>query len=450
MRDLLPEEAAAFDALQAVIGTRALRYGYPRIVTPIVEDRGVFTKSVGETSDIVGYEMYEVSLHNQGGLVLRPEGTAAVARAFLEHGLHRAPRPVRFSYYEPMFRGQRPQLLRYRQFWQWGLECFGPEEPLADVEIIDFTARLFAEVGLQKYELELNTVGDAKCRPKIMEALASYFAQNRDALSDQSKERLDRNPMRILDSKDPKDRALVAAAPPMHDLLCAEDREHFDQVVAGLERLGHPYKVSQSLVRGFDYYTRTVMEFILTDPEFTKAGDIAVAAGGRYNNLVEMLGGPPIQGVGIAGGVDVLYEALKKEGVRMGHETDADVYVLSAEKGDGADRLQIADPLRQAGFNVAIDYSDRPLDKQLESAVKHGAKVAVIRGTPEARGGNVIVRDLLKKEQRVTRLAAVVTEVGRHVPKHTTPPLFEGPPTNPDEHEPGAAGEAPYLKDDRD
>jgi histidyl-tRNA synthetase len=132
----------------------------------------------------------------------------------------------------------------------------------------------------------------------------------------------------------------------------------------------------------------------------------------------------------------------------MGYDTTPDVYVLSAEKGDGADRLQIADPLRQAGFNVAIDYSDRPLDKQLESAVKHGAKVAVIRGTPEARGGNVIVRDLLKKEQRVTRLAAVVTEVGRHVPKHQTPPLYEGP-ANPDEHEPGAAGEAPYLKDDR-
>jgi len=192
MRDLLPEEAAAFDALQAVIEARALRYGYPRIVTPIVEDRGVFTKSVGETSDIVGYEMYDVSLHGQGSLVLRPEGTAAVTRAFLEHGLQKAPRPVRFFYYEPMFRGQRPQLLRYRQFWQWGLECFGPEEPLADVEIIDFTARLFAEVGLVSYELELNTVGDAKCQPKVREALATYFAKNRDALSDQSKERLDR------------------------------------------------------------------------------------------------------------------------------------------------------------------------------------------------------------------------------------------------------------------
>jgi histidyl-tRNA synthetase len=427
MRDLLPEEAAAFDALQAVIGARALRYGYPRIVTPIVEDRGVFTKSVGETSDIVGYEMYDVSLHGQGGLVLRPEGTAAVTRAFLEHGLHRAPRPVRFFYYEPMFRGQRPQLLRYRQFWQWGLECFGPEEPAADIEIIDFTARLFAEVGLQNYQLEVNTIGDAKCQPKVKEALASYFAKNRDALSDESKERLERNPMRILDSKDPKDRALIAAAPQMHELLCAEDREHFEQVIAGLERLGHRYTVSQNLVRGLDYYTRTVMECHLTDPEFTKGGDIAVAAGGRYNDLVQTLGGPAVQGVGIAGGVDVLYAALKKEGVRMGRETSADVYVLSAEKGDGADRLQIADPLRQAGFTVAIDYSDRPLDKQLESAVKHGAKVAVIRGTPEARGGNVIVRDLQKKEQRVTRLAAVVTEVGRHVPKHTTPPLFDGP-----------------------
>src|SRR2546425_7213120 len=348
-----------------------------------------------------------------------------------------------------MFRGQRPQLLRYRQFWQWGLECFGPEEPLADVEIIDFTARLFAEVGLRNYVLEINTVGDAKCQPKMRGALASYFAKNRFVLSDESKERLERNPMRILDSKDPKDLALVAAAPPMHELLCAEDREHFDQVVAGVERLGHPYRLSQSLVRGFDYYTRTVMEFILADPEFTKAGDIAVAAGGRYNDLVQTLGGPPVQGVGIAGGVDVLYEALKREGVRMGRETAADVYVLSAENGDGADRLQVADPLRQAGFTVAIDYSDRSLDKQLESAVKHGAKVAVIRGTPEARGGNVVVRDLVAKTQRVTRLAAVVTEVGRHVPKYATPPLYTGP-SNPDDHEPGAAGEGPNLPDDRD
>src|SRR5437899_7806233 len=162
MRDLLPEEAAAFDALEAVIEARALRYGYPRIVTPIVEDRGVFAKSVGEASDIVGYEMYDVSLHGQGGLVLRPEGTAAVTRAFLEHGLHRTPRPVRFFYYEPMFRGQRPQLLRYRQFSQWALECFGPEEALAGIEFIGFTARLFSPLGLRQSALQVNKRGATK------------------------------------------------------------------------------------------------------------------------------------------------------------------------------------------------------------------------------------------------------------------------------------------------
>src|SRR5437762_11214954 len=169
MRDLLPEDAAAFDALQAVIEARALRYGYPRIVTPVVEDRGVFTKGVGAATDIVAGEMYDVSLHGQGGLALRPEGTAAVTRAFLEHGLHRVPRPVRFFYSEPMFRGQRPQLLRYRQFHQWGLECFGAEEPSADVEIVEFTTSLFAELGLTTVDLEVNTVGGRERRPQVIE-----------------------------------------------------------------------------------------------------------------------------------------------------------------------------------------------------------------------------------------------------------------------------------------
>jgi histidyl-tRNA synthetase len=449
MRDLLPDEAAAFDALQAVTQARALSYGYPRIVTPIVEEREVFLKSVGESSDIVGKEMYDVTYQGQGKLALRPEGTAAVTRALLEHGLHKAPRPVRFFYWEPMFRGQRPQLLRYRQFWQWGLECFGVEEPGADAEIIDFTARLFAEVGLTHYDLEINTLGDARCQSKVKDALTAHFAKNRDALSEDSRRRLDTNPLRILDSKDPRDRELVASAPAFRELLCAEDREHFERVTSALDRLGHRYRVVETMVRGLDYYTRTVFEFVLADPEFKKGGDIAVAAGGRYDGLVETMGGPSMPGVGIAGGVDVLYGALKQEGARVGRETTADVYVLSAETGDGADRLQIADPLRAAGFTVAVDYSDRPLDKQLESAVKHGAKVAVIRGTPEQRGGNLIVRDLITKTQRVTRGGAVVTEVGRHVPRHEPPPLYTGP-ANLDELESGAAGEAPFLRDDRD
>src|SRR6266508_4078279 len=359
-RDLLPEEAAAMDTLQAVVQARALRYGYPRISTPIIENRDVFVKGVGEGSDIVGYEMYEVGQRGEGGLTLRPEGTAAVTRALLENGLHKSPQPVRLFYWEPMFRGQRPQLLRFRQFWQWGLECFGAPEAAADVEIIDFA------------------------------------------------------------------------------------NGHFAEVQEGLTRLGIAYKIVDTLVRGLDYYTRTVSEFILTDPEYRKSGDIAVAAGGRYDGLVRRMGGPEMPGTGIAGGVDVLYYALKQQGVKAAEEPEADVYVVSAQPDDVTGRTELANPLREKGFRVAVDYSARPLEKQLESAIKHGAQVAVIRGTPEARGGHVIVRDLVRKEQRVTKLAAVVVEVGRHVPKYERPTLWK-PPTNPDEMEPGAAGEAPFL-----
>ncbi|MDP9264712.1 MAG: histidine--tRNA ligase [Chloroflexota bacterium] len=441
MRDLLPPEMATFDALSAVVQARALRYGYPRISTPVVEDREVFLRSAGQTSDVAGKEMYDVQLHGQGGLALRPEGTAPVTRAYLQHGLYRAPHPVRLYYCEPMFRGQRPQALRYRQFWQWGLENYGVVEAAADVEIIEFTSALFNEVGLADVELKVNTVGDEECQPRIKDALVAYFSRFRDELDDDCRTRLETSPLRIFDCKNPRDREIAAGAPKVRDLVCDADREHFAEVTDGLDRLGVRNQVDETLVRGLDYYTRTVCEFHLTDPEFRKADDIAVAAGGRYDGLVRTMGGPATPGVGIAGGVEVLMAALKQQGVAARGPVDADVYVVSADPGDGADRIQLATPLREAGFSVAVDYSKRQLDKQLESAVKHGAKVAVIRGTPEARGGNVIVRDLDKKEQRVTRLAAVITEVGRHVPRRPRPRL------SPDDHEPGVAGETPFIKD---
>ena len=441
MRDLLPEEAAGFDRLFAVVMARARRYGYPRIVTPIAEDREVFLRTSGQSSDTAGKEMYDVSLHGQAGLGLRPEGTAPVARAYLEHGLHRAPQPVRFSYWDPMFRGQRPQKLRYRQFWQWGLECFGAPEPSADVEIIEFTAGLLAEVGLTDYVLKVNTIGGAESREKVKAALTEYFAKFRDELDEDSKERLGTSVLRIIDSKVPRTREIAAGAPKLSELISDDDRAHFAAVTDGLDRLGIRYEVDARKVRGLDYYTRTVFECILTDPEYTQAGEISVAAGGRYDGLVRTMGGPDVPGVGVAGGIDVLYFALKTLRVEIDESVNADVYVLSGDPDDGADRIQLATPLREAGFRVAIDYSKRSLDKQLESAIKHGAKVAVIRGTEESRGGKVIVRDLLAKEQRVTRLAAVVVEVGRHVPKRPKPRLVD---------EPGSAGETPYLADPRD
>ncbi|HEY6958079.1 MAG TPA: His/Gly/Thr/Pro-type tRNA ligase C-terminal domain-containing protein, partial [Candidatus Limnocylindria bacterium] len=250
----------------------------------------------------------------------------------------------------------------------------------------------------------------------------------------------------VLDSKEPEDRPIVEAAPRILDLLCDEDKAHFDQVQEGLTSLGIPFKVSPTLVRGLDYYTRTVAEFILTAPEFE---GIAVAGGGRYDGLFKTMGAEDMPGTGIAGGVDVLYYALRQENVKVAEEPKPDVYVVSAQPEDVASRMVIANGLRAQGFAVGVDYSRRQLDKQLESAVKHGAKVAIIAGTPEARGGYVIVRDLAKKEQRKTRLAAVVTEVGRHVTRRPIPALWT-PPVDPGDKEPGAAGEAPYLQDPRD
>ncbi len=413
-RDLTPELAAAFDAVALAVARRAARYGYARIETPAIEDRGVFEKSAGPTSDVVMREMFEVSLHGDGGLALRPEGTPPVVRAFLEHGLHRAPQPVRLFYLGSMWRGQRPQLGRWRQFWQWGLECLGAAEPSADVEVIEFADSYFRDVGLTEYDLQLHTIGDAPCRPKIKEALRAYFEPRRDELCEDGRAALERNVLRILDHKDERCRAVSEGAPRILDLVCEEDRAHFDAVRAGLERLGVAFTVNERLVRGLDYYTRTVAEFWLTNAKFPGRG-IAAAGGGRYDGLIETMGGPATPGVGIAGGIDVLLLALEAQQVSVGEPTTPQVYVISNERDDAADRLQLAAQLRAAGFRTAIDYSRRALDKQLESAAKHGAKVAIIRGTPEARGGNVIVRDLGSGEQRVTRLNAVLTEVARRL-----------------------------------
>jgi len=445
MRDLLPEEAAAFDALAAVVKARAERYGYVRVITPVVEERRVFIKTSGETSDVVSREMYDVRLGGEGDLTLRPEATPAIARAFLDAGLHKAPRPQRFFAYEPMFRGQRPQKLRYRQFWQWDIECFGAEEAAVDVEIIEFTSGLFQEVGLRGYQIHLNTIGDDKCRGKIRDTLTEYFRKHLDALTDVSKRRVETNVLRVLDSKEPQDQKIVEGAPKILDLLCDEDKAHFAAVQDGLTTLGIDFKVSPTLVRGLDYYTRTVVEFHLTAPQFE---GIAVAGGGRYDGLFRTMGAEDMPGTGIAGGMDVLYYALREEGAKVADDPKADVYVISAQPDDAVNRMSLAAGLRAKGFAVAVDYSTKSLERQRESAVKHGAKVLVIAGTPESRGGYVIVRDVRTKDERKTRLAAVVTEVGRHVKPRAIPGLYQ-PPSDPGDIEPGAAGEAPYLSDPR-
>jgi len=422
--DILPPDSTAlWQRLEGAARSLFAAYDYAEIRTPVFERTELFVRGIGEGTDIVEKEMY--TFQDKGGesLTLRPEGTAPAVRAWLEHGQFVKGALTKVYYIGPMFRHERPQAGRFRQFHQIGAEAIGSASPEVDAEVIEMLGHLFCALGLRDVTLHLNTIGDAACRPKLKEALSAYFGKHRDALSEASQRRLETNVLRVLDSKDPQDREVIKGSPDLHGLLCAADRAHFDAFVGGLDRLGIRHRVDPTLVRGLDYYTRTVCEFILTDPEFTRAGDIAVAGGGRYDGLVATLGGPDMPGTGIAGGVDVLIAALRQQGVTLPGEPVAEVWVLSGQADDVADRIQLAAPLRDAGFRVAVEYSTRPLDRQLENAVKHGATVAVIRGTEEARGGNVIVRDLAKKEQRVTRLAAVVTEVGRHAPRYAKPAL---------------------------
>src|SRR4029079_8359452 len=344
--------------------------------------------------------MYEVQLAGQGDLTLRPEATPAIARAFLDAGLHKTARPQRFFAFEPMFRGQRPQKLRFRQFWQWDLECFGADEAAVDVEIIEFAHGFFTEVGLRDFEIRLHTIGGTKCRAKVRDPLRAYFNEHRAKLSPTSQHRVDTNVLRVLDSKEAEDRPIVEGAPSILELLCEEDRTHFTAVQDGLSGLGVPFRVAPALVRGLDYYTRTVVEFVLTAPEYE---GISVAGGGRYDGLFSTMGADDMPGTGIAGGVDVLYYALKQQQTPIEPDPKADVYVISDMPDDVTNRMQLAAGLRGAGFTVAVDYSAKTLDGQRETAVKHGAKVLIIAGTPESRGGYVVVRDLQTKQERKTR-----------------------------------------------
>src|SRR5258708_3396090 len=258
-----------------------------------------------------------------------------------------------------MFRGQRPQKLGGGKFWRWGLEIFGAAEPASDIEVIEFTNGLLADVGLTDFVLKVNTVGDTASQVAVKATLTEYFSKYRDQLDDDCKLRLENNVLRIFDCKNPNDRKIAEGAPKIIDLISDEDRAHFAAVRDGLDRLGIRYEVDDRTVRGFDYYTRTVYEFILTDPEFTQAGDIAVAGGGRYGGLVRTMGGPDVPGTGIAGGVDVLYVALKKQGVTIDESVDADVYVLSAEPDDGGGPIQPPPPLRAGGLPGAGGFSKR-------------------------------------------------------------------------------------------
>jgi histidyl-tRNA synthetase len=373
-------------------------YGYGEMATPIFEFTGVFARSLGETSDVVAKEMY--SFQDRGGeeITLRPENTASVMRAILQHGMLQAV-PLRFFYAGAMFRYERPQKGRMRQFHQIGIELVGAAEPLADIEVIALGRHILdaLDVGAD-VTLELNSLGDPASRAAYRDALKAYLERFRDDLSEDSRGRLERNPLRILDSKDERDRRIVAEAPPLEDHYNDESRRFFEAVKAGLEQLGLAYRVNRNLVRGLDYYTHTAFEFTTE-----KLGaQSAVIAGGRYDGLMEQLGGPATPGVGWAAGIERL-------GLLLDGTPPAPTPVALVPIGPAAEReaVALAGELRRAGIAVDLAFKGKP-GQRMKRADRIGAADAVVFGDDELATGRLLVRDLATGEQRPVDRAGLV------------------------------------------
>jgi histidyl-tRNA synthetase len=401
MNDILPEQTPAWQYLEQQ--TRALlrSFAYQEIRLPILEHTELFKRSIGEVTDIVEKEMYTFEDRNGDSLTLRPEGTAGCVRAVEEHGL--IFNQVRKLWYSgPMFRHERPQKGRYRQFHQMGVECFGMTGPDIDAELLILTDRLWRRLGLAPYvRLEINSLGAAKDRQRYREALVDYLSGHRNSLDEDSRRRLDTNPLRILDTKDPRTRQLLEEAPILADFLGEEDRIHFEQLKALLDAAGVAYTVNPYLVRGLDYYGKTVFEWV-TD---SLGAQGTVCAGGRYDGLVEQLGGKSTPGVGFAMGVERLVLLLETlELLPESVSQNADIYLVSMGQGALSVLFRLADQLREALPDAVVQThcGGGSFKSQLKKADKSGAQVALIMGEDEFGSGEVIVKPLRSGHQQAT------------------------------------------------
>ncbi len=402
-RDLLPPERAALRRLETIASSLAQRYGYREIETPMLEQAAVFERGVGAITDVVEKELFRIAprTDESESWALRPEPTAGIVRAYVQHGMQTLPQPVKLTMTGPMFRHDRPQAGRYRQFWQFDIEAIGDPGPAIDAEVIELGRTFYRLAGLADVEVVLNSIGDGACRPAYIAALAAYYRPHVDQLPALERERLDKNPLRLLDSKDPAMTELNAGAPRITDHLCQPCQDHFDAVREHLAVLDIVYRLDPSLVRGLDYYTRTAFEFSIPARQGQQQ---ALGGGGRYDGLVELLGGHPTPGIGFGLGLDRVILALQAQGAAEPPDSAPVAVVVGADPADTATRLRVATDLRAAGIAVRADLSRRKLGKQFESAAKERAHFVVIIGD-ELADGNVQLKDLDAGSQQLVALA---------------------------------------------
>ena len=396
-QDILPQESAKWQYVEDFARKTFKKYNYGEIRTPIFEHYEVISRSVGDTTDIVTKEMYDFYDKGDRHITLRPEGTAPVVRSYVENKLF-APevqKPVKVYYMGSMFRYERPQAGRLREFHQIGAECFGSSNPATDVEMIAMAAQFFKDIGITNVSLELNSLGNPESRAAYRQALIDYLTPLKASLSADSQRRLEENPLRVLDSKEPEDKAAVEGAPSILDYLDEESSAYFAAVRSMLETLQIPYVINTNMVRGLDYYNHTIFEFTTE----VAGSQLTICAGGRYDGLVAYFGGPETPGVGFGMGLERLLLVLDKQGVELPIETALDVYVAVLGAGANGRALELVQALRAQGFAAERDYLDRKLKTQFKSADNFKAKTLITLGESEVESGQVTVKNNHNREE---------------------------------------------------
>ena len=396
-QDILPADSAKWQYVENVARETFKKYNYGEIRTPMFEHYEVISRSVGDTTDIVTKEMYD--FHDKGDrhITLRPEGTAPVVRSYVENKLF-APevqKPVKVYYIGSMFRYERPQAGRLREFHQLGVECFGSKNPATDVETIAMAYQLFNTLGIKEVTLHLNSLGNTESRLAYRQALIDYLTPMRESLSKDSQRRLDENPLRVLDSKEKEDKVAVENAPSILDYLDEESQAHFDEVRTMLDSLNIPYVIDTNMVRGLDYYNHTIFEFITTIDK----SELTICAGGRYDSLVEYFGGPETAGFGFGLGLERLLLVLDKQGIELPVEESLDVYIAVLGSGANGKALELVQAIRYQGFKAERDYLGRKIKAQFKSADTFRAKTVITLGESEVESGQVNVKNNATREE---------------------------------------------------
>lgn len=413
-KDIIAADVFAWRYLEDTMHRICAQYGYKELRTPVFEHTELFLRGIGETTDVVEKEMYTFVDRGNRSLTLRPENTASAVRAYIEHKLYAEPAPTKLFYIGPMFRYDRPQAGRYRQFHQFGIEALGVSGPNIDAEIILLAVQILQDLGLKDLKLKINSVGCPKCRPVHREKLQSFFKPHFEELCNDCKSRYDRNPLRLLDCKNPHCHELGEGAPSLEECLCDECREHFNGLKELLTAVGLEYEVDHNLVRGLDYYTKTAFEI-----QYAPLGaQSAVCGGGRYDGLIEEVGGPATPGIGFAMGMERVLLALESQKLLPDFADKMDVFVVCPKKELFVHAFKAVTELRKAGLKAEFDFQGRSMKAQMKQANRLNADYVLIFGEDEFVRGNVVLRNMSNSEQEELAISEIITKLQAEVQKN--------------------------------